>query len=521
MRGGSAAEEPGFGGILWPPGARPAAGLDELEDPAFFADLNLDQVVESILAGRGEYRLEGFLRAPLRNADAVAYRHEVQRDLDREPVLEAVRAFAQDMRDVRDDLGTARKAHYPRQGQRWFLDAVATYCAAVENLAGVLCTLHPTSRGLLAFRDHLAAYVGSPAFAALAAETRDIAERLSRVRYSVRIKGRRVRVGHDEGEPDYSAEVDRTFERFKRDAVTDHRVRFPTWWDMNHVEARILELVARLHPEVFRDLDRHHERHRDFLDATIAAFDREIQLYLAYRDFIDPLRSAGLPFCYPSVSTVDKDVHAVDAFDIALAAKLVGEGGSVVPNGFSLRGAERILVVTGPNQGGKTTFARMFGQIHHLASLGLPVPGREARLFLPDGIFTHFERDEDVATLRGKLEDELVRIHDILRRATDRSVVIMNESFASTSLHDALFLGTEILRRLLDLDVIGVCVTFIDELASLGEATVSMVGEVSADDPTVRTFRIARRPADGLAHALAIAERYGLTHESVRRRVAT
>jgi hypothetical protein len=492
----------------------------EQEDRSSASDLNFDQIVAAIAGDREEHELITMLLfRHVHDVDTVRYRHEVFRDLEDLTLFERITHFAGLMSQVRAHLVQMKKMQYQHQREGWFLDAAAIYCDAVGTLVDDLGSAQLGSRALVAFREFLTSYVASSAFVALAAETKARKEALAQIRYCIRIRGGRVDVSRYEGQADYSAEVLETFDRFKQGAVKDYRLRYRTWPGMNHVGAQILQILARLFSDEFSALDAYCARHAEFFDETVRRFERELQFYLAYFDYIAPLRSAGLGFCYPEVTTASKEIFATDTFDLALAKKLVSEGKPVIVNEFHLAGPERVFVVSGPNQGGKTTFARTVGQLHHLAGVGCPVPGRAARLFLYDHLFAHFEREEDLTTMSGKLEDDLVRIREVLQSATSESIVIMNEIFTSTTLQDARFLGTKVMEKIIQLDLLCVYVTFVDELASLGESVVSMISTIVPENPAERTYKVVRGPADGLAYALAIAEKYNVTYERLRQRV--
>ncbi len=492
---------------------------EKVMPPGFFIDLNLDQVIEAITAPKQKYDIKPFFYTPLRDPETICYRQEVMRDMEEETLMAHIKAFAEKMIVVHRYLTMLAKLDFDYHKKGWFLEAVLVYCDAVISLSGNLNLANLKSSGFLAFHEYVTTYVSSPGFESLLGEAKAVKDELSRVKYSVIIHSGKFSVQKYKGETDYSMEVDKIFEKFKQGTVKNYLLQLNKGTGMNHIEAKILEFVVRLYPKPFALLDSFCADHSQFMDETICAFDREIQFYIAYLEFITPIKDKGLGFCYPKMSSEKRKLYALDAFDLALAQTLIPVQKPVICNSFFLEEPERIIVVSGPNQGGKTTFARMFGQLHYLAGLGCPVPGREVQLYMFDHIFTHFEREEDVRNLRSKLQDDLVRIHNIIKNATTDSIIILNEIFASTTLEDAVFLSKKIMTRVMELDLLCVWVTFIDELSSLNEKTVSMVSTIIPENPAMRTFKIIRKPADGLPYAFSIAEKHGLTYKQIKERI--
>src|SRR5271166_5768124 len=489
------------------------------EAPASFVDLNLDQIVASITAGKQEYNLAPFFHRPLKSVEAIKYRQDVMRDLENRGLFDAVTEFANAIRSVRDDLTQVEKLHYEYQKEAWALDAIDLYCQAVRQLLAGFCLSRPQSAGLVAFVAYLEAYTASPTFQQLLEDIAALRAKLASIRYKLLIGNGVIIVSAYSDEPDYGAEIRADFGKFRQGAAADHDFKFKDFAQLNHIEAGVLDRVARLYPDTFAELDAFIARNANFFDPTIQRFDREVQFYMAYVAHMRSIGATGLPFCYPAVSPASKEIRASECYDLALARILADKRLPIVTNDFYLDGRERIAIVSGPNQGGKTTFARTFGQLHYLASIGCPVAAAEARLFLFDQLFTHFEKEEDIHILRGKLHDDLYRLHNTLAATTSHSIIILNEVFNSTSLNDAVFLSTKVLTTIIALDAICVCVTFIDELAALSKTAVSMASNVKPDNIAERTFKIVRRPPDGLAYAISVAEKYRLTYAQLRERL--
>ena len=118
------------------------------EAPAYFADLNLDQIVASITSGKEEYKLAPFFHEPLKSREAVEYRQEAMRDLESHARYDAVTRFADTMRSVREHLTQAGKLHYKYQKEAWLLDAVSSIVSASSTCCRIFARRRPPRRGL-------------------------------------------------------------------------------------------------------------------------------------------------------------------------------------------------------------------------------------------------------------------------------------------------------------------------------------------------------------------------------------
>lgn len=495
--------------------------------PDYFQDVCLDQILAASMKSVEGFDLAPLFYTPLTDPEAVRYRQEILRDLDAADAFERVKGFAGEIRDVIRGTEAAQKDLLSFGGYRnhdltkgRLLDYADRYRLAIGRFIGGTDRALLRSRGLNGFMEYLEGYAAGEPFLGMCEEIQRLRQELAKVRYCMLIKNGTISVRRYEGQEDESAQILTLFEKFKQNQGTDYRRSLREAPAAEHVEAAVLKMLAsKWYPEVFARLDRFCGKRMAFIDETIAAFARQVQFYLSWQEYRALFQGEGFSFCYPDIRASKGDISCENAFDLALAKRLWPEG-KPVTNDFRLKGPERILVVTGPNQGGKTTFARMLGQLHHLFGLGLSIPGSAAALHLPDAIFTHFERQEDLTTLNGKLQDDLVRLREMLRHATGDSVLILNEIFSSATLQDALLLGQRMMERIAELDAYAVCVTFLDELASCHEKTVSMMSTVFPEDPVRRTFKILRQPADGLAYAVHLAEKYNLTYERLCRRLA-
>lgn len=151
------------------------------------------------------------------------------------------------------------------------------------------------------------------------------------------------------------------------------------------------------------------------------------------------LSDRKIEVCFPEFIHTHKVLNVSGLSDLFLVIK----EGAVVTNSIFAEGKSN-WVITGVNQGGKTTFLRSLGTAQLLAQCGYFTPAGQYTCNIYQGIFTHFPEEEDTTLNHGLLEQELLKLNDIITKASQGSMLLLNETFATTTEYDAAYLAGEL-----------------------------------------------------------------------------
>jgi DNA mismatch repair ATPase MutS len=178
----------------------------------------------------------------------------------------------------------------------------------------------------------------------------------------------------------------------------------------------------------------------EHLEKFFVNLKRELAFYIGCLNLRDEMERIGMPVCIPQMSVEGPGRSWDMLYDIALA---VTKNTAVISNTLSTQN-KRLFLITGANQGGKSTFLRSVGQAQLMAQCGMIVGARAFSAPLQSGIFTHFKKEEDAAYTSGKLDEELARMSGIISHIKRGGLVLLNESFAATNERE----GSEICRQI-------------------------------------------------------------------------
>jgi len=541
--------------LLWPdappgePPGRPTARIDA----AALADLGVADLVHGA-PRRHVSTVINVLSNPPIDPDTIAYRHEIITDLLAAPSLvAAIEALLPRLVDLGRLSAPEWRDQTPLHQVIWRLGQLELLVDCVQALGEALN--HPgvnlRARGLIFLRDHLAAVARDPSYAHLVEELprlRAEAERIGSVTIGVNLDHLLRPVG--------ATILSINDTRFAGESLLarllgrqdPERGIGPLHTVPNSVPGLTDRPQPLLHP-LFRDLS-------DILSATarsiadalgqfsrlqggfLADLEPEFAFYLSGVRLVERLRAAGLPTCHPRLAPADERLTRLDGLYNPLLALRCIEGASqrdgcaeaIVTNDTALDAQGRIAILTGPNRGGKTTYTQAIGLAHAMAQSGWPVPATSAALSPVDGIYTHFPVAERLDMEAGRLGEEAGRLAGIFQRATRRSLVLLNESLASTSPGESLYLARDVVRALRLLGARAIYATHLHELAANLDA---INAEVPGDSPVVSlvaraealpaqegdgvrpTFRITPGPPLGTSYARQIASYYGISYDKL------
>ena len=260
-------------------------------------------------------------------------------------------------------------------------------------------------------------------------------------------------------------------------------------------------------------------KYADIAIINITQLIPEFMYYIRFAEFVSKYREKGYSFCEPQVLDIDRnDMDAQGLYNLKLALNSMPME-EIVCNDLIFDKAHTIYILTGANRGGKTTLTQAVGLMYVLAQGGISVPASSFSYKPVDCIYTHFPADEDKTMDLGRLGEECVRFKEIYTECTSDSLLLLNETFSTTSFEEGYYIARDSVRALMKKDVRTIFNTHMHKLASdadelSNDGDTAMVSSlIMRSDEGKRSFKVEIALPEGSSYARDIAEKYGVTYE--------
>ena len=260
-------------------------------------------------------------------------------------------------------------------------------------------------------------------------------------------------------------------------------------------------------------------KYADIAIINITQLIPEFMYYIRFAEFVSKCREKGYSFCEPQVLDSDRnDMDAQGLYNLKLALNSMPME-DIVCNDLIFDKAHTIYILTGANRGGKTTLTQAVGLMYVLAQGGISVPASSFSYKPVDCIYTHFPADEDKTMDLGRLGEECVRFKEIYTECTSDSLLLLNETFSTTSFEEGYYIARDSVKALIKKQVRTIFNTHMHKLASdadklSNDGDTAMVSSlIMRSDEGKRSFKVEIALPEGSSYARDIAEKYGVTYE--------
>lgn len=336
----------------------------EEERPEFYDDLNLTQWIEEINGQLGIYDLREYFRQMPDGREQIRFRQEVLQEIDEEMEMK-ITEFVNRIRQAQENEAyinseTGEQITDELSKAHWKLEVAVMYFTAVDELIAFLEERECRARGWQQFLEMCKEESGKPEVRAYHDAALSTSEELEKIRYSLRIEGDHVAILPSVVEDDYVKELCEKYPQMIKHPGKMGNL-LPGGKAGTPLEQRIFKYLQKKFSQQFKRLEEFGKQEARIYQPGIMQFHKEICVYLSILKFQHHMEYFHYDFCMPEFS--DAAFEVTGGYDLALALKNQKEGKETVANDYYYRGKERFFVITGPNQGGKTTFARAAGQL--------------------------------------------------------------------------------------------------------------------------------------------------------------